>query len=93
MPDCYQCMWLASEDEPEQMIWKERAGPQSEAMDDRGGSGEEVERRLTAQEMAAADSDVLPLHTHAQAGAKGGRKLVTMSLALGAIQPPTSSAS
>jgi hypothetical protein len=73
MPDCYWCMWLASQDEPEQFIWKERAGPQGALMEDDGaGSGEEVERRLTAQELAA-DPFTLPLHTHAQAGAKGGR--------------------
>jgi hypothetical protein len=50
----------------------ERAGPQGASMDDWAESGEEVERRLTAREMAA-DPGVLPLHTHAQAGTKGGR--------------------
>jgi hypothetical protein len=66
-------MCLAGRNDPERAVWKERAGPQSASMDDWAGSGEEVERRLTAQEMAAADSDVLRLHTHAQAGTKGGR--------------------
>lgn len=33
---------------------------------------QEIERRLTAQELAASD-DVLPAMTHAEAGAKGGR--------------------
>jgi hypothetical protein len=73
MPDCYRCMARAGWDEPEHALWKERAGPESASTDDWAGSGEAVERRLTAREMAAADSDVLPLHTHAQAGAKGGR--------------------
>jgi hypothetical protein len=66
-------MAFADPDNPECALWEERAGPQRASMGDWAGGGEEVERRLTAREMAAADSDVLPLHTHAQAGAKGGR--------------------
>jgi hypothetical protein len=60
MRDCYRCMWLAGQDDPERAVWKERAGPGRKFFS-------QIEPRLTAQEMAA-DPEVPPLAKHGEIG-------------------------